>query len=773
MKHSDKGFRLETAYSTHIDTVANLFNKNGEGFFVPQYQREYTWENDNIDQLFDDLLLGILELTDDDGDTATTFFGTTIFVPLVNKRATVYDGDERAEPTQVQLVIDGQQRLSTIALLAIRLSAWIRSLKERLPTEDPYSSIHHHCVDTIRRLQDIYAVQPGRGADPAHKPKIIRATEDLWTYSGPDTPYRSPVASYLAKSIRAFESGSAIDCMPDDGGRVHRNVELIDKWIRRISYAHRDGSDPYGQFPIGTAIASDRLQRHVLGFVDAAIDAMLTSDAIEEDTPDDCATALYHLFLLAYYILHRCVVNRLYPTREEWGFDMFQALNATGTPLTAMETFLPQVMQAEDAEGNDWPLTPSATAFEDIDRLFESAGNNQAKNKRTNELLGAFCLCHDGKKLGNRFSAQRRWMTRCYDKKARDLAAKRVYVRRLSDVAQFYCLAWYMEDVRTPNVIRGLEEHHEGELASFLVQYLRDANSKLSAAILARFYGQARRDPDLASEFVEAAKACAAYFTLVRSTRSTTSGLDDIYRRYFGGSQAPVPVTGNSWLERPGRLHSQELKEYFRKVLNHRGVGDKRAWVKSSEGVLLYRGLKTVVRFVLFVAGDDRIPDSSDPGLTKPGTRNTCSLLSVDQWRSRDLKSIEHVAPQKPPPGHDWDSKIYSGDRMDEVGNLLLLPVDINRFAANKNWRVKYLHYCHLGEGSQERIAELKQEAKRFGINLSGRAISALRKAGHICVLRPVVDLGLDGEWNARLVNRRTKQIKEVVWERLTTWLDG
>ena len=269
MKHSDKGFRLETAYSTHIDTVANLFNKNGEGFFVPQYQRAYTWENDNIDQLFDDLLLGVLELTDDDGDTATTFFGTTIFVPLVNKRATVYDGDERAEPAQVQLVIDGQQRLSTIALLAIRLSAWIRSLKQRLPTEGPYSSIHHHCVDTIRRLQDIYAVQPGRGADPAHKPKIIRATEDLWTYSGPDTPYRSPVSSYLAKSIRAFESGNAIDCMPDDGGRVHRNVELIDKWIRRISYAHRDSSDPYGQFPIGTAIASDRLQRYVLGFVDA------------------------------------------------------------------------------------------------------------------------------------------------------------------------------------------------------------------------------------------------------------------------------------------------------------------------------------------------------------------------------------------------------------------------------------------------------------------------------------------------------------------------
>jgi len=32
------------------------------------------------------------------------------------------------------------------------------------------------------------------------------------------------------------------------------------------------------------------------------------------------------------------------PVSENWAFDMFQSLNATGTPLTALETFKPLVV---------------------------------------------------------------------------------------------------------------------------------------------------------------------------------------------------------------------------------------------------------------------------------------------------------------------------------------------------------------------------------------------------------------------------------------------
>jgi len=49
-------------------------------------------------------------------------------------------------------------------------------------------------------------------------------------------------------------------------------------------------------------------------------------------------------FCLCYYLLQRCCFTLIEPVSENWAFDMFQSLNATGTPLTALETFKPLVV---------------------------------------------------------------------------------------------------------------------------------------------------------------------------------------------------------------------------------------------------------------------------------------------------------------------------------------------------------------------------------------------------------------------------------------------
>lgn len=45
--------------------LLDIFNKAGEGFYIPDYQRVYTWEEDNIDQLFDDLITGVSSFKED------------------------------------------------------------------------------------------------------------------------------------------------------------------------------------------------------------------------------------------------------------------------------------------------------------------------------------------------------------------------------------------------------------------------------------------------------------------------------------------------------------------------------------------------------------------------------------------------------------------------------------------------------------------------------------------------------------------------------------
>lgn len=759
---------LHQAYDSEGVSIQDLFGSEGEGFFVPLYQREYTWEEDNINQLFEDLLQGIREIAGGD-DNASTFLGTAILTSLTNKKLTA--DDPRAQPSGVRIVIDGQQRISTIALLSIQLTVRLKELIASLPNKGPYVQLHHHFNDTIEKLRTLHAVKIGKGSKPPYKPKIIRAQHDKWTFDGNDTAYDSPVAHYVATFLRTGDAKAAFDALDAvSGTRVRGNITLINDWLDGICEAHIPKNRLADQYPSGSDIVSDRMQKYVLEFKDAKIKKSVTKKEFKPDQNDYFASAIYQLFLLCFYLLNRCGVNRLQPAQEEWGFDMFQALNATGTPLTAMETFLPQVMQAEHAAGNDWAKTPSRQYMDEIGELFEATTTNEQKTQRTNELLGTFALCYDGEKLGNKFSAQRRWVTNSYEKKLKNINEKRAFLGQLTRVASFYHDAWYMEEPKKPYFIAGLENHPQGEFSSLLVQYLKDANSKLSAPILARFYSQALDGVGTFDEFIEATKACAAFFTLWRTSNST-SGLDDIYRKYFSGSTSATKVAAHNHSKHPKPLVAADLKAYFSAVLDEAKVRAKAQWVPASDKFLIYTELKTICRFVLFVAQHDRAPDTNKPGLTMKGNKDVCPLLKLSRWSIKDHKSLEHVAPQNPPPGNTWDAKIYTESLVHTVGNMLLLPVDINKFVDNKGWPVKYLHYAHVGSRTQAEIDALNAEAKKAGINLSKKATAALGKASYSCAVEPVLTLKAAGAWDADLIKARTLQIKELTWDMMDQWL--
>lgn len=760
---------LHNAYDSMGESIHDLFDRTEEGLFVPLYQREYTWEEDNINQLFDDLIQGIRELAATNDD-ATTFLGTTILTILADKKQTVVPGQNNAQPTAVRIVIDGQQRISTIALISIQLIVRLEELAKSIPNKAPYEPLHHHCKDLVENLRKLHTLKLGRGSTPPNKPKIIRAHDDQWTFDGPDSHYTSPIAHYIAIFLRGSDAAKAFDAINStSGARVRGNIGLINEWLDDICDAHLPQSRLYGQYPCGDAVITDRMQAFVLGFKDDKLSAVIKKQETKKDQNDYFAASIYQLFLLAYYLMRRCGVNRLQPSKEDWGFDMFQALNATGTPLTAIETFLPQVMQAEQAAGQEWSKTPSRDYMDEIHELFEATTTNEQKTQRTNELLGTFALYYEGYKLGNKFSAQRRWITDAYEKKLTTIAAKRDFLGHLSRVSSFYYDAWYMAQPKQ-TVIVGLEGHPEGEFASLLVQYLRDASSKLTAPILARFYSQALDGSSTFDEFIEAAKACAAFFTLWRSSNST-SGLDDRYRKFFSGSTSAVKVAAHNWMAHPAPIKAATLKAYFSEVLKEAKVRDRNDWIAASDKFLLYSELKTICRFVLFVAAHDRVADPAKPGFTVAGKAGVCSMLTLSRWSAKDYKSLEHVAPQNPPAGSTWDGTIYAENLVDHVGNLLLLSADINKHVDNKNWAIKFLHYGHVGSRTTKEIADLTAAAQKAGITLSKKAIDTLKVTKYSGAIEPILKMGQVGPWDAAFIKGRTQQIKEITWDTMDAWL--
>lgn len=106
-----------------IVSLGDLLDNVKRQFRIPMYQRDYAWQNDQVDDFIDDAFA----LADGDSEH---FFGTIVLSD--NSPGPPYDGRNK-----VRYIIDGQQRLTT-ALLVL---ASIRDLLEQLGEVDDASDL--------------------------------------------------------------------------------------------------------------------------------------------------------------------------------------------------------------------------------------------------------------------------------------------------------------------------------------------------------------------------------------------------------------------------------------------------------------------------------------------------------------------------------------------------------------------------------------------------------------------------------------------------------
>lgn len=87
-------------------------------YVVPLYQRTYSWQRKDLKQLWDDLL-DVVEA----GDNASHFLGSVVLAPSPANTPT---------GVQVWLVVDGQQRLTTLSILLCAIRDHVRDTDPRL-----------------------------------------------------------------------------------------------------------------------------------------------------------------------------------------------------------------------------------------------------------------------------------------------------------------------------------------------------------------------------------------------------------------------------------------------------------------------------------------------------------------------------------------------------------------------------------------------------------------------------------------------------------------
>ncbi|HEY5504598.1 MAG TPA: DUF262 domain-containing protein, partial [Sedimentisphaerales bacterium] len=126
--------------------VIQYFNGEKQNL-IPLFQRPYTWKESNWQTLWDDVLVQY-----DADDSSTHFMGAIVSVPA------------RSVPVGVSkyLIIDGQQRLTTVSLLLCAM---------------------RDCLDanSAARIQEVYLTNRHRDADDT--PKFVPTQADRATYT--------------------------------------------------------------------------------------------------------------------------------------------------------------------------------------------------------------------------------------------------------------------------------------------------------------------------------------------------------------------------------------------------------------------------------------------------------------------------------------------------------------------------------------------------------------------------------------------------------------
>lgn len=751
-----------------------MLHNGAVGFRIPEYQREYDWSKDNITRLFTGCLSGFFRLATSPNADAFTFLGTLILVEEKTK-------EEDFAGTSVAIV-DGQQRLTTLTLLACALYETLNLAINKIEGLELNESVKRWVnVEIEDRLADLLECAAGTQKIKGNKtypfPRLIR-TNDERGRSSQTSEYRSPLGKFL--NAFAKYAGDEIDeFLPPSLGSGNDAQKLGEKYglVRNLLKSLNE-SEWYEDTECEQVSITWLNRSGYRSLLDRLADVVKNEDdqnrAIEDLRKCEAAHDLVRTLLFAAYFCRCIVLTRVTTDDESAAFDIFDALNTTGEPLTALETLKPRVIQFETSKGG-FSGTESDTAFLRLkEHVDEQHKDTTRKQKETKELLVSFALYMEGTKLPEHLAAQRNFLRTRYDRSAaisRQNAQR--FVSLLADIAEFRRFYW---------VSKGIEElgrfHPSQDVGQvqLLISFIKNMQTKLALPILARYWSSDLKNQG-GGEFLDVLKAVTAFLILRRAASGGTAGIDSDFRAVMApknGSSKKFGLCAGIDSQNQ-RLSISELKAAFRKLLvgSKFKIAQKDRWVDQVIDNPLYERAKTVVRFMLLAAAHQSMPSSKMPGCwEKEGVKSSVHInnfLTYETWNGEVYETVEHVAPETEPKS-GWDPDIYKNMILrHSLGNMVLLPKKENGAIGNDSWKRKKVFYLALTEQTAEQQQLRIDEAAALGMKFSNYTTELLQKGGRLSLLDPLRDVE---DWNRDIIEARARNTAALAWDYLWPWLN-
>ena len=772
MKKIDHLFKAEAA--SPLETA--MLYDGRVGFVIPEYQRQYDWEEENIQRLYHDTLNGFQRLAASPNANAFTFLGTLILVEEKSKEPG-FRGESVA-------IVDGQQRLTTLTLFACALTEALR--RQFRQTEFP-SGIKTRtkewlCEEVKERLFCLYACAVGLQQVTPRKtfpfPRIVRK-EDSRGRSILDSEYRSPIGRFLNGFATYFDSEKEAFLPPALGGgtdaaKLASNFRLVRELVIGLNEPDWYEDTECEQFDIEWTRRGHcrRLFERLTDFVradnerDQAIDSIVKHEEMHD---------LVRTLLFSAYFCNCIVLTRVTTEDESTAFDIFDALNTTGQPLTALETLKPRVINFEETK-KGYGGSDSETAFETINQYVDQRFSETVKKQlETKDLIVNFALYLEGRKLSKDLAAQRNFLRRSFDSAARaSEESARKYTQSLAELSQFRRYYWERGGIEELGRFHRSEKVDEVQVLASLISGMK---TSLALPILARYW-----TPDLKHEgeehFIVALRAVVAFLILRRAATGGTAGIDSDFRAIMAPSQGrgasrKFSLCAGAELRKPA-LSTENLKRALKSLLEYKlKLLTRDSWVRKVTANPLYEQSRELARFMILAAANQATPSKDLPGTWtradfKPSP-NTNDFLNYKTWQGRHYATVEHIAPSVMPK-HGWNKGLYNDNILrHSLGNLILLPAKENSVIGSSSWEKKKKFYEALTETSASEQKKKIEEATAAGIRMSQSTIELLESGVRLSLLDPLRDVE---SWNSNIVLRRGKNIAELCWDVVCKWLN-
>ena len=776
---------IEDIFRATSQSIWNFMVKPGQGSYIPPYQRVYAWENQNISRLFEDVLDGLRQL--EQRPDVVSFLGTLIAIHDTDYLTVepIVHGDV---PTRVMTIIDGQQRLSTVVMANIALHDQIqhqlRALDARVttePTEPHIDWVRTVASKLLADLRDTYLMDQRAGEIPyRYYPRIISAYRDVWSSKSASHKYSSPIACvvwrYIQHTELVHQSTAGLpfafhpQSPPGESADFYATIEKKFAYIQNQIGGLCQPGDLHTEFP-------DLLSLTDLDRAGSLWNGSLICNVCEyiggstDDPVHEHYCNLVRLTAFGRYLNHRTAITVVTTKDEEDAFDIFEALNTTGEPLTAFETLKPKVIAVERLA--DYKRSPSHEAIATIEAYLQPFVKSEQRQAATSNMLVPFALAETATKLPKKLGPQRAYLRKQYDslRIPDDLDPQRSFLKSLATLTQFLGDGWDVKK-RVPG-FSPLTIGDSHALVAF--RALQDLNHTITIAPLFRFYQHAVRVDQPSqriqrtSDLVAAILATTAFSMLWRGAHGRTANIDSCYRDVMGtASDSASFALARRHPKSTGSLDLEAYKQALRGFLRTlSGIKTRADWIRKVLDVDLYTGARNVARFLLFCASDDAVPDSSRPGLIQRGRPGVAPMLDWVRWNSEEYFTVEHIAPQSRKVG--WQANIYAEERtIHTLGNLILLPRDANSVVSNRPWATKRLMYALLASETPAEFGRIKKQLERNSVPWSEKATAVVEQAKYLGMCKSV---SLCRDWSQRMIKHRGERVAELAWERLAPWL--